>query len=145
MKDFRGTHLVVLPVVTLAGADIADVREVVFDSDAAQIVGFALNSGCGRPHDHIDALRPFRNSDSHRTRSMNERVNEHGSSSRTIRIVIAALIVAVLIAGAFDNSESVEVGYVIGETEAPVWVVLVAAGIAGVVIGWLIKHRPTRN
>jgi len=76
---------------------------------------------------------------------MNERVNEHGSSSRTIRIVIAALIVAVIIAAAIDNSESVEVGYVIGETEAPVWVVLVAAGIAGVVIGWLIKHRPTRD
>jgi len=76
---------------------------------------------------------------------MNERVNEHGSSSRTIRIVIAALIVAVIIAVAIDNSESVEVGYVIGETEAPVWVVLVAAGIAGVVIGWLIKHRPTRD
>ena len=76
---------------------------------------------------------------------MNERMNEHGSSSRTIRIVIAALIVAVIIAVAIDNSESVEVGYVIGETEAPVWVVLVAAGIAGVVIGWLIKHRPTRD
>ena len=76
---------------------------------------------------------------------MNERVNEHASSSRTIRIVIAALIVAVIIAVAIDNSESVEVGYVIGETEAPVWVVLVAAGIAGVVIGWLIKHRPTRD
>ena len=76
---------------------------------------------------------------------MNERVNEHGSSSRTIRIVIAALIVAVIIVVAIDNSESVEVGYVIGETEAPVWVVLVAAGIAGVVIGWLIKHRPTRD
>ena len=76
---------------------------------------------------------------------MNERMNEHGSSSRTIRIVIAALIVAVIIAVAIDNNESVEVGYVIGETEAPVWVVLVAAGIAGVVIGWLIKHRPTRD
>ena len=76
---------------------------------------------------------------------MNERVNEHGSSNRTIRIVIAALIVAVIIAVAIDNSESVEVGYVIGETEAPVWVVLVAAGIAGVVIGWLIKHRPTHD
>ena len=50
---------------------------------------------------------------------MNERVNEHGSSSRTIRIVIAALIVAVIIAVAIDNSESVEVGYVIGETERP--------------------------
>jgi uncharacterized integral membrane protein len=76
---------------------------------------------------------------------MNERMNEQSSSSRTFRIVIAAIIVAVVIAVAVDNSESVEVGYVIGETNAPVWAVLVAAGIAGVVIGWLIKHRPNRS
>ena len=76
---------------------------------------------------------------------MNDRMDEQSSRSRTFRIVIAAVIVAVIIAVAVDNSESVEVGYVIGETNAPVWAVLVAAGIAGVVIGWLIKHRPNRN
>jgi len=76
---------------------------------------------------------------------VNERLNEQSSRSRTFRIVIAAIIVALIIAVAVDNSESVEVGYVIGETNAPVWAMLVAAGIAGVMIGWLIKHRPSRN
>jgi uncharacterized integral membrane protein len=76
---------------------------------------------------------------------VNERLNEQSSRSRTFRIVIAAIIVAVIIAVAADNSESGEVHYVVGETNAPVWAMLVAAGIAGVMIGWFIKHRPSRN
>lgn len=39
----RGTDLVGLPVVTLAGDDIADVRDVLFDADAGQVLGFTLN------------------------------------------------------------------------------------------------------
>jgi hypothetical protein len=37
------------------------------------------------------------------------------------------------------------VRYVVGDVDAPVWVVLVAAGVAGVLIGWLIEHRPRRD
>jgi uncharacterized integral membrane protein len=76
---------------------------------------------------------------------MNDADSDRRSAGHTIRLVLAAVIVAVIVAVALDNSESVEVGYVIGEAEAPVWVVLVAAGFAGVVIGWLIKHRPGRD
>lgn len=44
MKELvRGTDLVGLPVVTLAGDDIAEVRDVMFDGDAGHIVGFTLN------------------------------------------------------------------------------------------------------
>lgn len=39
----RGTDLAGLPVVTLAGDDIAEVRDVLFDADAGQVVGFTLN------------------------------------------------------------------------------------------------------
>jgi uncharacterized protein YrrD len=39
----RGTDLVGLPVVTLSGDDIAEVRDVVFDAKAGQVVGFSLN------------------------------------------------------------------------------------------------------
>ena len=39
----RGTDLVGLPVVTLAGDDIAEVRDVLFDADAGRVVGFTLN------------------------------------------------------------------------------------------------------
>ena len=44
MKELvRGTDLVGLPIVTLAGDDIAEVRDVMFDGDAGHIVGFTLN------------------------------------------------------------------------------------------------------
>lgn len=39
----RGTDLVGLPVVTLSGDDIAEVRDVVFDANAGHVVGFNLN------------------------------------------------------------------------------------------------------
>jgi len=63
-------------------------------------------------------------------------------TGRIVRLVIAALLVAVVGAIAIDNREEVEVGYVAGQVRAPVWIVLIAAGVAGVLIGWLIKHRP---
>ena len=44
MKELlRGTDLVGLPVVTLAGEDIAEIRDVLFDGDAGFVVGFTLN------------------------------------------------------------------------------------------------------
>ena len=39
----RGTDLVGLPVVTLAGDDIAEVRDVLFDPQAGHVLGFTLN------------------------------------------------------------------------------------------------------
>lgn len=49
MKELvRGTDLVGLPVVTLAGDDIADVRDVVFDGDAGHVIGFTLNKRARR-------------------------------------------------------------------------------------------------
>jgi uncharacterized integral membrane protein len=61
------------------------------------------------------------------------------------RWVIAALIVIAIVAVALDNREEISVGYVFGDASAPVWVILVAAGIAGIVIGWLVKHRPRHH
>jgi uncharacterized protein YrrD len=44
MKELvRGTDLVGLPVVTLAGQDVAEVRDVMFDGNAGAVVGFTLN------------------------------------------------------------------------------------------------------
>jgi uncharacterized protein YrrD len=39
----RGSDLVGLPVVTLAGDDIAEVRDVVYDPAEGQVIGFTLN------------------------------------------------------------------------------------------------------
>ena len=39
----RGTDIVGLPVVTLGGEDIAEVRDVLFDAQAGHVLGFTLN------------------------------------------------------------------------------------------------------
>ena len=64
---------------------------------------------------------------------------------RGLRFLVAALIVAALVAVALDNRHDVRLGYVTGDAQAPVWIVVAAAGVAGVVIGWLLKHRPARH
>ena len=50
----RGTDIVGLPIVTLGGEDIAEVRDVMFDADAGHVLGFTLNKRgrfSGRLHD----------------------------------------------------------------------------------------------
>ena len=66
-------------------------------------------------------------------------------AAQIIRLVLVLAIVAVLVAFALDNREDVRIGYVVGDTEAPVWIVLVAAAICGVVIDWLLRHRPRQR
>lgn len=39
----RGSDVVGLPVVTIAGEDVAEVRDVVFDAGGGQVLGFTLN------------------------------------------------------------------------------------------------------
>ena len=73
------------------------------------------------------------------------------STSRThdtgviVRFVLIAAIIVAIVLVALDNTDDVRIGYVFGEKQAPVWIVLVAAAFAGVVIGWLLKHRPRRH
>ena len=53
MKELvRGTDLVGLPIVTLAGDDIAEVRDVLYDPSAGHIIGFSLNKR-GRLKGHL--------------------------------------------------------------------------------------------
>ena len=64
---------------------------------------------------------------------------------RIVRFVLVAAIIAVLVLVAVDNREDVRVGYVVGDREAPIWIVLALAAVGGVLIGWLISHRPHRH
>jgi uncharacterized integral membrane protein len=68
-----------------------------------------------------------------------------GDRAGVARWIIAALIVVAIVAVTVDNREEISVGYVFGDASAPVWVILVAAGIAGIVVGWLVKHRPRHH
>jgi uncharacterized integral membrane protein len=61
---------------------------------------------------------------------------------RMVRWVLIAAIVVALVLVAMDNRDDVRVGYAVGNTNAPIWIVIIAAAVAGVFIGWLIRHRP---
>ena len=80
-----------------------------------------------------------------------DEVDEHAAAvhrrdvGRIIRwLLIAAILVAIVLVG-FDNRNDVRVGYVVGDTEGPIWIVILAAAVAGMLIGWLIRHRPRRD
>lgn len=84
---------------------------------------------------------------------MNQHTEVHDRTStdqvrdvtRGLRFFVVAALVAAIVIVAFDNRNDVRLGYVFGDAEAPVWIVLVAAGAAGVMIGWLLQHRPRRR
>ena len=59
-------------------------------------------------------------------------------------LIVAAIVVAIVVV-ARDNRRDTRVGYAFGDTEAPIWVVILIAGLAGMVIGWLIRHRPRHH
>lgn len=59
-----------------------------------------------------------------------------------IRWLFIAAIVVALVLVAMDNRDDVRVGYAVGEAKGPIWIVMLAAAAAGVVIGWLVRHRP---
>lgn len=63
-------------------------------------------------------------------------------TAQVFRLVVVAAIVVAIVAVAMDNRDDVRLGYAVGDAQAPVWIVVIAAAVAGMVIGWLIRHRP---
>ncbi len=82
---------------------------------------------------------------------MSDDVVEHSGSVHRhdamvfVRWVLIAAIVVGLVLVAMDNRDDVRVGYAVGDAEAPIWIVIIAAAVAGVFIGWLVRHRPRRR
>ncbi len=57
--------------------------------------------------------------------------------ARLVRFVLAVALVVVLVLIGLDNRDKVRIGYVIGDAQAPVWVVVVGAALAGMVVAAL--------
>ena len=70
------------------------------------------------------------------------KTQRHRDLGRVVRLIFAAAIVVGVVVMGLDNRGKVRVGYPGGHRDAALWLVLVGAAVAGVVIGWLIKHRP---
>jgi uncharacterized integral membrane protein len=82
---------------------------------------------------------------------MKDDVDDHAAAvhrrdaAKIFRWLIVAAIVVAIVVVARDNRRDTRVGYAFGDTEAPIWVVILIAGVAGMVIGWLIRHRPRHH
>ena len=64
---------------------------------------------------------------------------------RIVRLVLAIALVVALVAVALDNTDDVRVGYALGDANAPIWMVLAIAAVAGVVISSLLRFRARRH
>ncbi len=60
---------------------------------------------------------------------------------QTFRLATIAVIIAAAAALAIDNRESVRLGYVFGEREAPLVIALVVAFVLGAIVSWLSSRR----
>jgi len=61
------------------------------------------------------------------------------------RIVVAVVLLVVIAALAIDNRDDTRIGFVVGDVNAPLFVLLIVAAVIGAIIGWLLLHRPHRN
>lgn len=58
-----------------------------------------------------------------------------------IRLVIALALVVALVVVALDNTDDVRVGYAFGDANAPIWIVILIAAVAGAIVSALIRLR----
>jgi uncharacterized integral membrane protein len=61
-------------------------------------------------------------------------------TSDTIRLVVIGILVLVLAALVIDNTDDVEIGYLFGETDMPLVVVILVSAVLGALIAWLFRR-----
>ena len=70
-----------------------------------------------------------------------QRATKSHDAGVIVRFVLIAVVVLAIVLVALDNTDDVRIGYVFGDANAPVWIVLVLAAIAGLVVGTLLRFR----
>jgi uncharacterized integral membrane protein len=68
---------------------------------------------------------------------------EQSSPITPQRVAVAVLLVLV-VAFVLDNTDDVRIGYVFGESDIPLIIVLLAVFVAGIAVGWLSGRRGRR-
>jgi uncharacterized integral membrane protein len=68
------------------------------------------------------------------------------SLAHDLRLVLSVLLVAALVALVVDNRRDTRVDYIVGHRDAPLWFMLTATAVVGVLIGALLsRHRAHRQ
>jgi uncharacterized protein YrrD len=127
----RGSDLIGLPVVTLAGDDIAEVRDVLFDPARGEVIGFTLNKR-GKlarrmkeslPRDHVQAIGPAAVMVNDETALSSEVPKASGEGSGNVlgdRVLTdAGVLIGTVTDAVIDTSTGAVVGYEIAPADEP--------------------------
>ena len=72
-------------------------------------------------------------------------VSEHDEKKirtrQTARIVVVVVLVAAMVAFAIDNSQTVEIGWLVGSSDLPLWIVIVGTFVVGGIAGYVAGRR----
>jgi uncharacterized integral membrane protein len=66
------------------------------------------------------------------------------SSPITPHRVAVVVLIVIVVAFVLDNTDDVRIGYVFGEADIPLIIVLLAVFVAGIAVGWLSGRRGRR-
>lgn len=62
-------------------------------------------------------------------------------AARLVRFALVLAVIAVVVLLALDNRQDVKVGYLVDDTTAPLWMVIVGSALGGLLIGALVRVR----
>ena len=62
-----------------------------------------------------------------------------------VRLIVATIVLAALVVFAIDNRKQTSVSWIVGDGRAPLWILLIAAAVAGAIVGALASHRSARH
>ncbi|MEQ1698598.1 MAG: LapA family protein [Ilumatobacteraceae bacterium] len=65
--------------------------------------------------------------------------------ARLLRLVVIAALLLALVLFGLDNRDDVRIGYVVGDTSGPIWLVILASALSGLLIGALTRRRHTHD
>lgn len=65
--------------------------------------------------------------------------------ARLLRLLVIAALLLALLLFALDNTDDVRIGYVVGDTTGPIWLVVLASALGGLLIGALTRRRHTHD
>lgn len=81
--------------------------------------------------------------------TLGEGTVESSGSAGQAKLLVAALIAVGLAAFIVQNTDSTPVRWLVFDGEAPLWIVIAAAAVAGAVLsevaGWMLRRRKRRR
>ena len=73
--------------------------------------------------------------------TLDDKAERRTRAAQTVRVLLVGAAVAVVALFLIDNRDRTTVGWTIGETDAPLYIFLLAAFALGILVGILLSYR----